>query len=92
MSITGGRSASAENGTPIGMGLSQSISGHAGIHLSRAPLVAATATHTIFARVVLAEDLANLLGKAPVAGCLRLLAKLLWFLLLARLLSHWFAH
>jgi len=41
---------------------------------------------------MLAEDLADLMGKTPVVGCLRLLAKLLWLGPLARLLSHWFAH
>jgi hypothetical protein len=53
------------------------IPAHAGIHLSRAPLAAAIATHTIFARVVLAEDFAGLLGKALVTNYLRLVAALL---------------
>jgi hypothetical protein len=36
---------------------------------------------------MLAEDLADLMGKTPVAGCLRLLAKLLCLVPLARLLT-----
>ncbi|MGB0057345.1 MAG: hypothetical protein WBQ20_11440, partial [Methyloceanibacter sp.] len=49
--------------------------------------------HPIFARLVLAENLADLLGKAPVTGCLRLLAALLRLRPIpARALFRWFAH
>lgn len=49
--------------------------------------------HPIFARVVLAENLAKLLGKAPVTGHLRLVAALLRLRPIpAQALFRWFAH
>jgi len=49
--------------------------------------------HPIFARVVLAENLADLLGKALVSGCLRLVATLLRLRpIRTGALFRWFTH